>query len=337
MSVKAQTVDQKVEATPPSLCETAYKVIETERAGLALLMEAMSGETGVAFEAAARLISRCDGRVVVTGMGKSGHIGRKIAGTLASTGTQALFVHPAEASHGDLGMIGTSDVVLALSWSGETPELSDIIIYSRRFSVPLIAFTSLATSSLAKSADIAVVMPRAAEACPNGLAPTTSTVMQLAMGDALAVTLLSARGFTASDFRKFHPGGKLGSQLKRLHEIMRPLLQVATVGLGASVGDALVSMSDRGLSYALVLELDGKLAGIITDGDMRRNMAPNLMARPVAQIMTRTPTTFPPSLMAAEALAQLNARRITAAPIVDELGKAIGGIHVIDFVKGGVM
>ncbi|MGG5890605.1 KpsF/GutQ family sugar-phosphate isomerase [Falsiroseomonas sp. HC035] len=311
--------------------------VAAERAGLDELIEALGGPLGTAFNAAVELIRNGSRRIIVTGMGKSGHIGQKIAATLASTGTTAYFVHPSEASHGDLGMIRTDDVVLALSWSGQTAELSDIISYTRRFSVPLIAITSQAKSTLAIAADVALVLPRAAEACPNGLAPTTSTLMQLAVGDALAVALLSARGFTATDFQRFHPGGKLGSQLKRIEEVMRPLKDVPAVLGDATIGEALIRMSQLGLGYALIIGPKNRLLGIITDGDLRRNMSPDLVVRRVAEIMTRKPKILNPDLLAAEGLAQLNHMGVTAAPVVDASGTALGGVHMIDFVQAGVV
>jgi len=312
------------------------EAIAVEIAGLRAVEAAFSAELGEAFERAVRLISSRARNVVVTGVGKSGHVGRKVAATLASTGTPAVFVHAAEASHGDLGMIHPDDVVLALSWSGETPELSDIIAYTRRFDIRLISITGNPKGALAMASDIALVLPSSVEACPNGLAPTTSTVMQVAMGDALAVALLSARGFTASDFRLFHPGGKLGAQLRQVSEVMRTIDNLPHVPEEATVGDMLVRMSHFGLGYSLVIGPCNELLGIVTDGDLRRNMSSDLLSRPVGAIMTRRPKIFDPSMLAARALSFLNEHRITAAPVARD-GFAVGGVHMIDFVKSGVV
>jgi len=319
-----------------TFAQAGAEVIETELSGMLALKEAFEGKFGEEFERAVGMIRKTSRNVVVTGIGKSGHIGRKIAATLASTGTNSIFVHAAEASHGDLGMIHAEDIVLALSWSGETRELSDIISYTRRFSIGLIAITGVAGGTLAQRADVALVIPPIKEACPNGLAPTTSAMLQLVVGDALAIALLKARGFTATDFGKFHPGGKLGSQLCQLHEVMRKRPEVPEVRPTALVGEALVQMSQFGLGYTLVVDENDRLNGIITDGDLRRNMSPDLAARPVTQIMSSSPKLLEPHMLAAEALAFLNQNKITAAPVVSA-GKAVGGVHMVDFVKFGVI
>jgi len=290
---------------------------------------------GGAFDRAVEIISHAAGRTIVTGMGKSGHVARKIAATMASTGTPAYFVHPGEASHGDLGMIRQDDVILALSWSGETAELADIITYSRRFAIPLVAITSGAESALGREADVRLCLPRAEEACPNGLAPTTSTTMQLAIGDALAVALLEAKGFTAQDFRLFHPGGKLGARLTFLRDVMHAGERLPLVREGALMGEAVVEISAKGFGCVGVLDAAGKLAGIVTDGDLRRHMRPDLMSAPVAQVMTRAPQVGAADQLAVEALQTLSSRKIGALFVVDGAGKPVGIVHLHDLLRIG--
>lgn len=314
---------------------SALATLEAEKAGLAALAEAMAGPLGAAFDVAVATIHNSHGRVIVTGMGKSGHVGRKIAATLASTGTPAHYVHPAEASHGDLGMVTTDDVIVALSWSGETVELRDLVDYSRRFDVPLIAFTSNPESALASSASVVLTLPLAQEACPHGLAPTTSTLMQLALGDALAVALLQSRGFTALDFRQLHPGGKLGASLKFVRDVMRAGDAVPVVASGTAMGDALVEMSAKGLGCVGVVDAAGALVGIVTDGDLRRHMAKDLTARAVDEIMTAAPRTVRPDQLASEALNILNSRKITALMVVDA-GAPVGVLHIHDLLLTGI-
>jgi arabinose-5-phosphate isomerase len=318
-----------------SLRNIAKRAIETEQAGLAALATALEGSLGTAFEAAVNAIAGHKGRVIVTGMGKSGHIGRKIAATLASTGTPAHFVHPAEASHGDLGMIQRDDAILALSWSGETAELRDIVAHARRFRVTLVAITSNPASTLGREADVALILPKAEEACPNGLAPTTSTTMQLALGDALAVALLEKRGFTREDFGVFHPGGKLGAQLKQVRDVMHVGERLPVVGPTASVAEAVAEISAKGFGCVLVSEADGRLAGIVTDGDLRRKLQPNLMTLSVSDIMTRNPRTVPPDMLLARALEIQETCKITAL-IVEEDGRALGIVHYLDLLRAGV-
>ena len=313
---------------------SALKTLEAEQAGLGVLSTALEGALGDAFAAAVARIAATSGRVIVTGMGKSGHISRKIAATLASTGTPAYFVHPGEASHGDLGMIQREDVILALSWSGETAELRDIVAYAARFRVTLIGMTSGVESALAQQADILLLLPQAKEACPNGLAPTTSTTMQLAMGDALAVALLEARSFQPEDFRVYHPGGKLGAQLKQLRQIMHGGERLPLVARGSAMADAIVAMSAKGFGCALVVEADGTLAGIITDGDLRRHMGPDLTSKTVDGVMTKNPVTLPPHALVAEALDMVETRNIGAI-IVAEQGRPLGLVHVLDLLRIG--
>ena len=257
---------------------SAIRTVETERAGLDALADALNGPLYDAFCDAVRTIGDIRGRVIVTGIGKSGHIGTKIAASLASTGTPAFFVHAAEASHGDLGMITADDVIMALSWSGETAELKNLINYSRRFRIGLIAVTSEAGSTLGEAADIVLTLPKAREACPHNLAPTTSSLMQLALGDALMVALLESRGFTALDFSTLHPSGKLGAMLKFVRDLMHKDDTVPVKPLGTKMSDALVEMTSKGFGCVGIVDARGDIVGIVTDGDLRRHMRPDLMA-----------------------------------------------------------
>src|SRR5947208_9124753 len=258
--------------------ESALRTLEAEASGISALAAAIRDGLGAPLVAAVAMIQRARGRLIVTGMGKSGHIGRKIAATFASTGTPAFFVHPGEASQGDLGMITKDDVIMALSWSGETVELKDLIDYSRRFRAGLIAVTAEAESTLAQSADVVLLLPQAREACPHNLAPTTSSLMQLALGDALAVALLETRGFTALDFRGLHQGGRLGAKLKFIRDVMHAGAAVPLRSLGTAMADAIVEMTAKGFGCVGITSADGKLAGIITDGDLRRHMRADLLA-----------------------------------------------------------
>ncbi len=321
-------------AAADQLIRSGQQALEAEKAGLEALIAAMSGELGASFAAAAQLIARSSGRVIVSGMGKSGHIGRKIAATLASTGTPAYFVHPAEASHGDLGMVQPDDVILALSWSGETTELSDIVAYAKRFRVTLIGVSSNPDSALGREADILIALPKAKEACPNGIAPTTSTTMQVALGDALAIALLEARGFSSHDFRTYHPGGKLGAQLKQLSAIMSTGDLLPLVAQGSRMGEALVTMSAKGFGCVLVVDARGLLSGIITDGDLRRHMSADLLGQTVDQVMTANPASVPPETLVAEALEIVETRKIGAL-IVTEDRRPVGLVHVLDLLRIG--
>ena len=318
-----------------SYIASALRTLEAEREGVAALAAAMCDTLGVSFSAAVEKIRSARGRVIVTGMGKSGHIARKVAATLASTGTPAFFVHAAEASHGDLGMITSDDVMLVMSWSGETEELKDLINYSRRFRIALIAMTASTESTLGKAADIALVLPAAREACPHNLAPTTSSLMQLALGDALAIALLESRGFTAIDFGVFHPRGKLGAALKFIRDVMHPGQAVPLIERGSPMSGAIVEMSAKGFGCVAVVGRDGKLAGVITDGDLRRHMRADLLQAQVDDIMTVSPKTVRPDQLASEALQLLNSSKITAL-IVVESERPVGIVHFHDLLRAGV-
>ena len=315
--------------------DVARLVLATEAAGLRALADSLDAH----FNRAVELLGAATGRVVVSGMGKSGHVARKIAATLASTGTPALFVHPAEASHGDLGMIVAGDAVLALSNSGESPELADLIAHARRFALPLVAITSHAGSTLAEAANEALVLPAAREACPMGLAPTTSTTMQMALGDALAVALLTRRGFGPSDFRQIHPGGKLGARLRRVHELMHTGEALPLVSPELRMDAALLVMTEKRFGCLGVAGADGRLAGIVTDFDLRRAMGPDLLTRRVDAVMNPSPFTIRPETLAAEALHEMmhaRARPITTLFVVDAADRAIGILHIHDLLRAGL-
>jgi len=320
-------------ATPGDL-EVARSVLSTEAAGLYALAASLSAS----FVQTVDLLASATGRVVASGMGKSGLVARKIAATLASTGTPALFVHPAEASHGDLGMIVPGDAVLALSNSGETVELADLVNHSRRFGLPLVAITARANSSLAKAADIALTLPAAAEACPMGLAPTTSTTMQMALGDALAVALLTRRGFTAADFHQIHPGGRLGSRLRRVRDLMHTGDAIPLARPDTAMDRALLVMTEKSLGCLGVTDASGQLVGIVTDGDLRRAMGSDLLSRQVADIMTQSPRTIPADALADEALRTMNApdRPITSLFVVDPAHRPLGVLHIHDLLRAGI-
>ncbi len=318
-----------------SLIASALRTLDAEREGIAALAAAMSGALGDAFVAAVEKIRAARGRVIVTGMGKSGHIARKIAATLASTGCPAFFVHAAEASHGDLGMITSDDVMLVLSWSGETEELKDLIAYSRRFRITLIAVTANADSTLGKAADVVLALPSAREACPHNPAPTTSSLMQLALGDALAIALLESRGFTAVDFGVLHPRGKLGAALKYVRDIMHTDAAVPLIQRGSPMSEAIVEMTAKGFGCVAVIDAAGKLAGIITDGDLRRHMRPGLLQSSVDAVMTTSPVVVRPDQLAGEALQLLNSLKKQAL-IVVESDQPIGILNFHDLLRAGV-
>ncbi|WP_136646024.1 SIS domain-containing protein [Tabrizicola sp. YIM 78059] len=307
---------------------TGRRVIRREAEALAALADAL----GESFSAAVALLMQAKGRVIVSGMGKSGHIARKIAATFASTGTPAHFVHPAEASHGDLGMVARGDVLIVLSNSGETPELADILSHAKRFGIPLIGVAGREGSTLLRQADVAILLPQVAEACATGIVPTTSTTMTLALGDALAIALMEHRAFTADHFRMFHPGGKLGARLLRVRDLMHtdPPLVPETMPMG----ETLVEISRRGFGVVGVTDAHGHLTGIITDGDLRRHLD-GLLSHRAGEVMTRGPRTIEPEALAGEALALMNDRKITCL-LVAEGPRAIGILHVHDCLRAGV-
>ncbi|KEO61083.1 KpsF/GutQ family sugar-phosphate isomerase [Thioclava indica] len=308
---------------------TARRVIAIEIAGMTALADSLNGE----FSRAVEMILATKGRVIVSGMGKSGHIGRKIAATLASTGTPAHFVHPAEASHGDLGMITQTDLALVLSNSGETPELADLIAHTRRFSIPMIGVASRPGSTLLKQADLALVLPQAEEACGTGVVPTTSTTMTLALGDALAVALMEHRHFTAEHFRTFHPGGKLGARLAKVSDLMHtdlPLVPEPT-----PMSEALLVMSQKGFGVIGAMDARGHLTGIVTDGDLRRHMN-GLLEHTVAEVMTAAPRTITPDQLAEAAVAQMNERKITSLFVVEN-ARPVGFIQIHDCLRAGIV
>ena len=312
-----------------SYLDTARRVIRTEADALALLEQSLSAP----FEEAVRVILAATGRVVVSGMGKSGHVGRKIAATLASTGTPAQFVHPAEASHGDLGMVTRGDVALVLSNSGETPEIADIVAHTRRFSIPLIGVAGREGSTLLRQSDVALLLPKAAEACGTGIVPTTSTTMTLALGDALAVALMEHRRFTPEHFRTFHPGGKLGARLARVGDLMHE--DMPLVAQDAPMAEALLTISRKGFGVTGVTDGDGRLVGIITDGDLRRHMQ-GLLDHTAAEVMTRNPRTISPDALAEAALAQMQENKITTLFAVRE-GRPAGILHIHDCLRAGIV
>jgi arabinose-5-phosphate isomerase len=321
-------------APPHEAIASALRTLEAEGGGIDALRAALRNGLSEGFVAAVDLIRAVEGRVIVTGMGKSGHVGAKIASTLASTGTPALFVHPAEASHGDLGMITKSDVTLALSWSGETAELKNLTDYSRRYRIGLIAMTASPESTLAKTADVVLALPNAREACPHNLAPTTSSLMQLALGDALAIALLESRGFTALDFGLLHPGGKLGALLKTVRDLMHTGGEIPLAPLGTRMAEALIEMTRKGLGCVGIVDADGRLAGIITDGDLRRHMRNDLLDQRVEDVMTPSPKTVRPDQLISETLEILNSRKVTAL-FATEDQRPVGIIHVHDLLRAG--
>lgn len=313
--------------------DVAREVLAQESAGLSHLRESLD-ET---FNQAVDLLARTKGRVVISGMGKSGHVGRKIASTLSSTGQPALFVHPAEASHGDLGMITRHDTLLFLSNSGETAEMTTLINYAQRFSIPSVAITARAKSTLAQMATVCLLLPSTAEACPMGLAPTTSTTMMVALGDALAIALLTDRGFSDQDFHQFHPGGNLGSQLKRVSQVMHGGDKLPLVHPEGIMSEVLLVMTAKGFGCVGVVDEQNRLMGVVTDGDLRRHMSPELLCLKAVQVMTPNPKTINPSVLMGEALALLNEKRITSLFVVDESRCVLGLIHIHDFLRAGIM
>ncbi|WP_274425815.1 KpsF/GutQ family sugar-phosphate isomerase [Chelativorans sp. YIM 93263] len=319
---------------PSEAIASAARTLKAEQDALAALSEALDNGLSQPFAKAVETISGLSGRVIVTGLGKSGHIGSKISATLASTGTPAYFVHPAEANHGDLGMITPEDAILAISWSGETAELKGIVAYARRFSIPLIAITSGPESTLSREATTVLCLPKVTEACPHGLAPTTSTLLQLVIGDALAVALLEARGFTADHFRTLHPGGQLGANLTRIDDIMHTGNRLPLVSTGTNMREAIIEISRKGFGCVGVVDGNGRLSGIITDGDLRRHMDDDILSMTTDQVMTRNPKTVPPETLVAAALQIVNSSAITNLMVVED-GKPVGVVHLHDLLRIG--
>lgn len=332
-SLSAAASDSRQEPGLARDLAVGRRVIRAEIEGLQQLATALDSGFGAALD----LCSNEPGRVVVTGMGKSGHIARKIAATLASTGTPAQFVHPAEASHGDLGMIGAGDVVLALSNSGNSAELGDIVAYSRRFKIPLVAITGDESSTLAEAADVVMLLPNAAEACSMGLTPTTSTTMMLALGDALAVALLERKGFSSEDFQLFHPGGAIGRKLLRVRDIMHTGDAIPLAAPETAMSEAILVMTAKSFGCVGVADREGRLVGVVTDGDLRRHMDDNLVSRRVAEVMHPEPKTIGAAGLAAEALGVMNRFSITSLFVVDETGRPIGFLHMHDCLRAGVV
>ncbi len=309
----------------------AYRVLEQEIEGLKALEQTL----GEHFIAAVDLIYNLRGKLVISGMGKSGHVGNKIAATLASTGTPSFFVHPGEASHGDLGMIGEQDAILMLSNSGETAELSDMIHYAKRFNIPIIGMVRRATSLLVEAATVPLVLPAIPEASPTG-APTTSTTMMMALGDCIAVALMERRGFNKEDFGVYHPGGKLGKAFIRVKNLMHTGHSLPIVQQDTPMQQVLLEMTAKGFGNCAVVDANGQMIGIITDGDLRRHMDRHLLDQTAEQVMTANPKTIRPSVMAVEALAFLNAHNITGLFALDDAGKPQGFIHLHDILRAGI-
>ncbi len=316
------------------LIASALRTLQTEQSGLVALQDALGHALAEPFAEAVRLIGESTGRLIVTGIGKSGHVGSKLAATFASTGTSAFFVHSAEANHGDLGMIRRNDVILALSWSGETSELKGVVSYATRFRIPLIAITSGEDSALARAATVCLLLPKATEACPLGLAPTTSTVMQLVIGDALAVALLEARNFTPGDFRVFHPGGSLGANLMHVREVMHKGERIPLVAQGTLMPEAMKTLSHKRFGCVAVIDGNGKLAGIVTEGDLARNLHRNLSELSVDDVMTKKPRTISPTALISSALSILDEHNISVLIVVED-DLPVGIIHFHDLLRIG--
>lgn len=316
---------------------SALNTVRIEQDALNILAIALRDSTlREDFGRAVSTIAATKGRLIVTGMGKSGIIGRKIAATMTSTGTPSLFIHPGEASHGDLGMITPDDIVLAITWSGETTELGDIIVYCRRFGVTLIVVTSRCESTAGQAADLCLVLPHVREACPNQLAPTSSTTVQAVLGDALAIALLEDRGFSKSDFLTFHPGGRLGAQLTTVEQLMGREDEVPIVRLGATLMDATMEMSRKRYGSTAVLDEAGHLVGAFTDGDLRRSFAANNLHDDISVHMTRSPLSVPPTMLSSEALRLMNDNAVTVLFVCDQ-NKLIGALHLHDVLRAGVL
>lgn len=311
----------------------ARRVLKLEAEGL----DAMAAALDDSFVRAVDILEKVEGRIIVTGMGKSGHIAHKIAATLASTGKPAMFIHPGEASHGDLGMIGDKDGILAFTNSGSTAELGDVVAYSRRFKLPLVLVTSNATGEFVEQADVTLVLPSAEEACFIGMAPTTSTTMMMALGDTLAVVLMERVGFTMDDYKQRHPGGQLGRRLLKVSDLMHAGDAMPLARPDQTMADVLPEMTAKSLGCVGIISADGKLAGIVTDGDLRRHMGDDLLRRKVVEIMSKSPRTIRPTALASEAVAVMNEMKITALFVAEKGGRAVGLIHIHDCLRAGVV
>ncbi len=318
--------------TSDTVQQTARRVLETEGQAILRMAEQLPDD----FEATVTLMRECKGRVILSGIGKSGHIGRKISSTLASTGTPSYFVHPAEASHGDLGMITSHDICILISNSGETSELGDLITHTRRFSIPLVGISRKSDSTLMRASDLRLLLPQEPEACAIGMAPTTSTTLTLALGDALAVALMEQRGFMKDDFRKFHPGGKLGARLAQVHQLMHDADEVPRVSPNTPMSDTLIEMTEKGFGIACVVDARKRLVGVISDGDLRRNMD-GLMSKTAGEVATPDPKVVPPTMMAAEAMAVMNNRKVNALVVVDDQGLPVGLLRIHECLRAGVV
>ncbi len=328
---RKKEIDPSKDAVTAADLEAAGRVLRLGAEGLARLADGLDQ----AFSQALDILQKTQGRIIVTGMGKSGHVANKIAATLASTGSSSFFVHPGEASHGDLGMIEQADTVLALSNSGDTQEMSDIVAYTRRFKIPLVVMTSGPDSALARQADVALVLPQAEEACPMGLAPTTSTTMMIALGDSLAVALMERKGFTADDFKLRHPGGQLARRLLKVSDIMHQGAELPLVSGDTQMSQAIVEMTAKSFGCIAVVDEGNNLEGIITDGDLRRHMSAGLLDKQAAQVMTHEPRTIGPSAMASQAVQIMNEMGITNL-FVTEDGRVVGVLHIHDCLRMGV-
>lgn len=320
--------------------QNAINVLQNEIDGLTQLSASISGNFSEAISIIhdMKQLSGAPGRLIVGGIGKSGHVARKIAATMASTGTPSYFVHPGEASHGDLGMITDNDVVLMLSNSGENSELSDLIHYTRRYAIKLISITSNPDSTMAKHSDVCLLLPNVPEACPNGLAPTTSTTMMLALGDALAVALLDRMGLTPEQYKKFHPGGKLGQRLMNVQELMIPLKDLPLINANKNMDEAILVLSEKNLGSVIVVDQQKNLKGMITDGDLKRHMSANLLQKPVTEVMTTNPKTIQASMLGVEALDIMTKKPgqyLTSLLVFDE-NKLIGMIRLQDCLQAGL-
>lgn len=314
-----------------AVLKTAQRVLRAEGEAVLRMSENLPSD----FPQVVQLLLSCKGRVILSGIGKSGHIARKISSTFASTGTPSSFVHPSEASHGDLGMVTEADVCILISNSGETSELGDLITHTRRFSIPLVGISRDPESTLMRAADLQLTLPAEPEACSIGMAPTTSTTLTLALGDALAVALMEERGFVKENFRDFHPGGKLGSRLAKVHQLMEPKEALPLVREDEPMNTTVITMSGKGFGIACVVDAEGRLAGVISDGDLRRNIA-GLFDKKASDIATRTPHTAPPDMLAAEAVHIMNAKKVTALVVIDEDRRPIGLIRLHECLRAGV-